>query len=434
MAGEGLLYASTGGDYMVQVDVDQNTGAHGDIWVRRLDRNNGYRVRVFDDEVQLDELEDGNLSSLASGSFTEDDTVAVKVKLDGSSIKVWIDGTKEIDTTDSTFAAGGVSLAGDHTVFTNLKIGYDNNSDDDIDDAGDDLLVDESFSSHTTTFSHDHAGNLIDDGSYVYVYDAWNRLVKVRSADDADITIQTAEFDGLGRRMKKVVTNSGDYNKTEVYLYNGHKIIETRDGSNNVVTQFIHGTQYIDELVMMRAKDKGDLYVHQDANWNVIALTDLGGSVVERYIYTPYGEIQVHQETGYGDRDGDGDVDATDKGTPGTTCTGTVSGACRILDLDFDGDYDNDDASAFDNLPQGLARHPGKTATAVEQPFGHQGLLYEPELVQYQNRARQYDPLKRRFGQRDPENMQDGDVRVPPHVREAAHTSGAPISAIARYM
>ena len=32
--------------------------------------------------------------------------------------------------------------------------------------------------------------------------------------------------------------------------------------------------------------------------------------------------------------DGDGDVDATDKGTPGSTCTGTVTGACRILDLD----------------------------------------------------------------------------------------------------
>ena len=26
----------------------------------------------------------------------------------------------------------------------------------------------------------DHAGNLIDDGNFVYIYDAWNRLVKVR--------------------------------------------------------------------------------------------------------------------------------------------------------------------------------------------------------------------------------------------------------------
>ena len=57
-----------------------------------------------------------------------------------------------------------------------------------------------------------------------------------------------------------------------------------------------------------------------------------------------------------GDRDGDQDMDATDKGTPGSTCTGTVSGACRILDLDFDGDYDSTDATKFDALDQGLAR------------------------------------------------------------------------------
>ena len=108
-----------------------------------------------------------------------------------------------------------------------------------------------------------------------------------------------------------------------VYLFDGHKIIETRDGSGNVTEQFIRGTRYIDERVMMRAIDKGDLYVHQGersdreqpatgqvsttlasglracpdgvstkrtnggANWNVIALTDLGGSVVEWSIYTP---------------------------------------------------------------------------------------------------------------------------------------------------
>jgi glutamate synthase (NADPH/NADH) large chain len=33
-------------------------------------------------------------------------------------------------------------------------------------------------------------------------------------------------------------------------------LIETRDGSNNVVQQFIHGTQYIDELVMMRIEER----------------------------------------------------------------------------------------------------------------------------------------------------------------------------------
>ncbi len=74
---------------------------------------------------------------------------------------------------------------------------------------------------------------------------------------------QTAEFDGLGRRIKKVVTNAGDYEKTEVYFYDGQRIVQTNNGSGAVVQQFIHGTQYIDELVMMRVKDKGDVYVHQ---------------------------------------------------------------------------------------------------------------------------------------------------------------------------
>ncbi len=59
------------------------------------------------------------------------------------------------------------------------------------------------------------------------------------------------------------------------------------------------------------ATNKGDLYVHQDANWNVIGLTDLGGTLVERSVYKPYGEVTIQAETGYGDYDADGDVDAT---------------------------------------------------------------------------------------------------------------------------
>jgi hypothetical protein len=44
-----------------------------------------------------------------------------------------------------------------------------------------------------------------------------------------------------------------------VYYYDGQRIVQTADGSNNMVQQFIHGTQYIDELVMMRRAGHGDL-------------------------------------------------------------------------------------------------------------------------------------------------------------------------------
>ena len=165
---------------------------------------------------------------------------------------------------------------------------------------------------------------------------------------------------------------------------------------------------------------------------------DFALHLVERYVYSPYGELTVHQSTGYGDRDGDGNVNSTDKGTPGTTCTGTVSGSCRILDLDFDGGersereraaigkasttrasgprarpepantkragggYDSTDAGKFDSLAQGLQRNPGRLASAVQQPFAHQGLLFEPEIGSFQNRVRLYAPGKKRFAQRDP--------------------------------
>ena len=60
-------------------------------------------------------------------------------------VKGAIDGTLRINTTDSTHAAGGVAFAGYSPRFDNLKIGYDYNDDDDIDDANDDVVVNETF-------------------------------------------------------------------------------------------------------------------------------------------------------------------------------------------------------------------------------------------------------------------------------------------------
>ena len=109
-------------------------------------------------------------------------------------------------------------------------------------------------------------------------------MVKVQSSKDSGaVTFQTAEFDGIDRRIKKVVTNSGDQDGTAVYLYDGWKIIETRDGSGNLYQQFIHGTQYIDELVMMRVKGKGDLYVHQGES-RVIGMNGSGPPSVKRAV------------------------------------------------------------------------------------------------------------------------------------------------------
>ena len=78
----------------------------------------------------------------------------------------------------------------------------------------------------------DAAGSMTYDGEYQYSYDAWNRLIKVERAygntPTAGSEVATIEYGGLGRRIIKEVKNSGDWDKTYEYYYNGQSMIETR--------------------------------------------------------------------------------------------------------------------------------------------------------------------------------------------------------------
>ena len=291
--GAAIVEGFAADDFVVEADVDVNGGDNAYIYVRYVDPNNTYQVRVTSSYVYFEELENGVPTGIGAGaSYSSGGVPVIRVVADGNDFDVYVDGTLKLSRTDSTHAAGRVALGGDKPLFDDLRIGFDLNSDGDIDDVGTDkVVVDRDFGSTSTTFTYDDAGNLVDDGKLVYAYDAWNRLVRAVNAEDTSVTIHEAEFDGRGRRIKKVVTNAGPDNGTVVFYYNGWKMIETRDGSANLYQQFVHGTQYIDEIVMMRVADKGEAFVHQDANWNVIALTDLGGSVLERYEYTPYGQF-----------------------------------------------------------------------------------------------------------------------------------------------
>jgi hypothetical protein len=96
-------------------------------------------------------------------------------------------------------------------------------------------------------------------------------------------------------------------------------------------------------------------FYHQDRNWNVVALTEYddgagtNGRLAERYAYTPYGEFIVTQ----GDA-GSGELGRT--------------------------------------LP----------ASSIGNIFFHQGLAFEQEKDNYQNRHREYHVTVQRFTRRDP--------------------------------
>ena len=64
--------------------------------------------------------------------------------------------------------------------------------------------------------------------------------------------------------------------------------------------QYVWSPRYIDAAVLRDENDDEDnlcddetLYYLTDANFNVTALVDTSGNVVERYAYDPYGEVIV---------------------------------------------------------------------------------------------------------------------------------------------
>ncbi|HNO78926.1 MAG TPA: hypothetical protein PKN33_12780 [Phycisphaerae bacterium] len=77
-----------------------------------------------------------------------------------------------------------------------------------------------------------------------YTDNVRNRLVKAtldvegdQGGSLKDVTIHENAFDGLGRRVVKTVSNSGDLDGVTEYYHNKNQIIEPRDGSGNLETQ-----------------------------------------------------------------------------------------------------------------------------------------------------------------------------------------------------
>jgi hypothetical protein len=114
--------------------------------------------------------------------------------------------------------------------------------------------------------AHDAAGNMTFDGLHSFAYDAWNRLVEVRRAyanpndpNDpnnllSDSVVGTIRYDGLGRRVVKQVGDgrsltreAGDWEMTYHLYHDGVRTVEERNGSGQVIRQYVWGRTYVDE-------------------------------------------------------------------------------------------------------------------------------------------------------------------------------------------
>jgi len=179
------------------------------------------------------------------------------------------------------------------------------------------------------TPAYDRAGNMTTipkpsspaDG-LTCKYDAWNRLVEVK---DGQTVVARYEYDGLGRRIKKQFDSHSPSGPNGIdtyvhYFYNNRwQVVETRDATTesdqpeNLQPKYQHvwSPRYIDSLILRDENTDQDglcdderIYYLADANYNVTALVDTNGDVLERYIYSPYGEVTVLDADFSSDADG----------------------------------------------------------------------------------------------------------------------------------
>jgi len=165
---------------------------------------------------------------------------------------------------------------------------------------------------------HDRAGNMTsmpkpsDPANAITAkYDAWNHLVEVT---DGGILVAKFRYDGDGRRILKVfdTDSPGDPDGLDTYEHvylSGNQVIETREGTGATPAQAetlqpkyqnVWSPRYIDALILRDENtdtdglcDDSRLFYLADANYNVTALVDTNGDVLERYLYSPYGEVTI---------------------------------------------------------------------------------------------------------------------------------------------
>ena len=142
-----------------------------------------------------------------------------------------------------------------------------------------------------TNYSYDKNGNLIDDGTNLYTYDAYNRLIKVAKKTNPSQAAYYS-YDATGRRVHRIVQGLNSINEERRYVYNGWNVVEERDQNNAMVAQYVDGIG-ADQHYQMKVNSGAVYYYHQNPLGNVEAMTDGTGTSAVVYDYDAYGQSSV---------------------------------------------------------------------------------------------------------------------------------------------
>lgn len=149
------------------------------------------------------------------------------------------------------------------------------------------------LSQNSTTFTHDDKGNRTarDDGSvttqYTYNYD--DLLTQVSNGSNIDNYL----YNGDGIRLASI-ENGFETRYLLDITGDMEFVLAEMDASNTFNTYYIYG----DGLLYSIDATTGErLFYHYDPTGNTVAITNLAGTVTDKYAYLPFGELTNTQTT-----------------------------------------------------------------------------------------------------------------------------------------
>jgi len=131
-----------------------------------------------------------------------------------------------------------------------------------------------------TGASYDSAGNLLNDGSHAYTYDAENKIAKV---DNVSAYI----YDGEGQRVRKLMGE----NLRFVYGIGGQLIAEFSGSTGSLLKEYLYGASGLLATIEPTAvNSNGTRYTTADHLGSPRVVTNSGATVISRHDYMPFGE------------------------------------------------------------------------------------------------------------------------------------------------
>jgi RHS repeat-associated protein len=91
--------------------------------------------------------------------------------------------------------------------------------------------------------------------------------------------------------------NDGASIKVTRYIYDNEDILLELDGSNNIVARYTHGPGIDEPLIMEKAG--ANFFYHADGLTSITELTNQSGSVMQRYTYSSFGEIESQLDSNF---------------------------------------------------------------------------------------------------------------------------------------